>query len=314
VYTQAQIASSFPSASTFVVNSASPDATAIDLTALQTAAVYVSSSAGWHVSLNTTRPGTSPSPQDVAVFTVYAPNGYQGLCLPSRGCSGIVDCETLSRTFAHWESDCQFFMPDGGTIPVNGEWTIDRLFIYDYVLNNLTLYTKDLANLGFPTTFTVTGGVTDNTPPTCTSISVSNTMLQTNFGTITITVSATCSDDAVKYQIFFQPQNAFVGQWPTFTYTGGSNEMSWAQGFPPNVFDVAGLLVWDAAGNSVLYGVCDPNAFELPSECTRSMTPLNQAGSSSGDGGEGGGGGGQNSASWLDVSSSIAIVLLAIFQ
>lgn len=85
------------------------------------------------------------------------------------------------------------------TIPIDpnvltGTWSIEAQ-LYDYVGNKIILSPSDVATLGLPSTFTVTDGANDVTPPTLVSLSILDPVVDFATGDRDVTISIKLSDD-----------------------------------------------------------------------------------------------------------------------
>jgi hypothetical protein len=172
------------------------------------------------------------------------------------------------------------------TVPAfseSGTWTVEWVLLNDAVGNSRYLTAADLANAGFPNSFT-NSGVSDTTAPVLRSLSLSPSVINTAAGSQNIVVTARVTDDLAGtgvnrklFEIRFRSPsgNQFVGtsMFDTDRISGNDLDGTYQNTMTVPAFSESGtwtvewVLLNDAVGNSRYLTAADlanagfPNSF-----------------------------------------------------
>ncbi len=151
-----------------------------------------------------------------------------------------------------------------------GTWTPSYLYLVDIAGNNTILYPSDLQNLGFNLPITITS-VTDTTPPTITSFSLSDSTADTTYQSVSITASATITDDlsGVKSATiaYTSPSGQSVaGDFINLVDTSFQAQLNFPKNSEAGTWTPSYLYLVDIAGNNTILYPSDLQnlGFNLP--------------------------------------------------
>lgn len=164
-----------------------------------------------------------------------------------------------------------------------GNYTIEKVVVYDRAGNQTVYSTEQLKTLGMNTAFTVTGTVTDNTPPTLDSLSLP-AVIDISKGDQQATFSAIAHDDplgkGVDHLVVFFDHDLSVSYGSFSNMSIGSaygavdsfgdatpdsagNSLTITRFAAPGSYNVEQVWVYDLAGNRATYSSADLHALGI---------------------------------------------------
>lgn len=165
-----------------------------------------------------------------------------------------------------------------------GVYALTSIVLWDYEWQDATYSGNDVAGLGFPTEFFVTGSLDDNLPPVLTSFGFSPQELDISGGDTSFEVELGCTDDFsgvswVLVEFYCHEQSLIIAE-PLLLDSGTSTNGVWRvqfpvhQATPPGVYMLNFIEMRDNAGRRVLYGGDEVADLQFPTLLLVSDQPV----------------------------------------